>query len=341
MATYLEIINTIRSNASTFFQQRVPEATASNLEQVGNAITSLDTLSNEFCSLLLNKVAFTHVNSKMFKNPLARLKSGTEPFGAIGEEIHINPAQAEEYDGVQNKLLVTSTPDVASAFYSLARKNRYPATINQQLLSRAFQSGVRFMEFYVAIVNSMYSGDNIDEYLMTTGCIGKTIDANGIVTKDVHGMTTTDLCKTLSALAKYFLFPSADYSGYNKIHATEITAGTLKPRKTWCDKKNVTMIIPVDELVNINYDVLAGLFNIEKAELDAMIIAVDHIPCASGKVRAIIFDQSAIQIRDNLYKMKEFDNGATLEMNYWLHHWEYCYISSFGNAVALIDVPTE
>ena len=53
-----EILNTIRENASEIYQQRVPEATRANIQEVGEAITDPNNavVANEFMSTLLNMI---------------------------------------------------------------------------------------------------------------------------------------------------------------------------------------------------------------------------------------------------------------------------------------------
>ena len=72
MATAIEILKAIRDNSDKLYNERVPEATKNNLQQVGEAITSDKNILNTFISALINKVAFSQVLNKMYKNPLAR-----------------------------------------------------------------------------------------------------------------------------------------------------------------------------------------------------------------------------------------------------------------------------
>ena len=60
-----EMLNTIRDNASAEYQARVPEATQTNLSDIGGALLSDVNLANEFTSALMNKVAFTVVHNKI------------------------------------------------------------------------------------------------------------------------------------------------------------------------------------------------------------------------------------------------------------------------------------
>ena len=90
-----EMLNTIRDNASAEYQARIPEATQTNIAEVGGALLEDVNLANEFTSALMNKVAFTFVHDKIFKNPLAMLKKGSKPMADTVEEVFVNYAKAE------------------------------------------------------------------------------------------------------------------------------------------------------------------------------------------------------------------------------------------------------
>ena len=103
MATAIEILKAIRNNSDKLYNERVPEATKNNLQQVGEAITSDKNIMNTFISALINKVAFSQVLNKMYKNPLARLKKNGVPYGSTIEEIFINPSKKKGYNRDPNK----------------------------------------------------------------------------------------------------------------------------------------------------------------------------------------------------------------------------------------------
>jgi flagellar motor switch protein FliM len=76
MADNIQILNTIWTNASTNYQDRVPQATRDNITAVGNAILNYQAAKNEFLDALVNKIALQLVSSKMAKNKLAKFKQG-------------------------------------------------------------------------------------------------------------------------------------------------------------------------------------------------------------------------------------------------------------------------
>lgn len=338
--TAQEILNAIRDNASNDYINRVPESTRNNLAQVGDAITSNANIMNEFITSLVNKVAFSNIKSKLFKNPLAILKSAGIPMGNTIEEIFVNPATDVGYDNDQKKLLKTTTPDGKTAYYGLNRKSQYPVTINEQELLRAFTSEQEFMSLYNAIVTSLYSGDNIDEFLLTKGVITKAIDEGAIKTIRCDITKPKEIAKSLSNFSKLFQFPSTEFAGYNLVNATAITQNKDTKCVTFCPNSEQVLLLRADIETEINYEVLAAMFHIEIAELKAMTILVDSFPSKTNEIYAVLCDRNAIQVRDMMFKITSQYISNTLEWNFWLHHWEFIFFSMFGNAVAFIKDTT-
>ena len=88
----LNILNTIRANASANYQARIPEATRTNMEDIRYAMLDDDNVqvANEFMNTLLNKLVKSVLHTKRFSNPLKPLKKGNKPNGDTIEEIYNN-----------------------------------------------------------------------------------------------------------------------------------------------------------------------------------------------------------------------------------------------------------
>ena len=94
-----EMLNAIRNEASSAYQNAVPVATPMNLTDVGNPILTYTTVANEFLDALVNKIVAQVIYRKMWNNPLAVLKKDAMPLGMDVEEMQANPATASAYDG--------------------------------------------------------------------------------------------------------------------------------------------------------------------------------------------------------------------------------------------------
>ena len=155
------MLNTIRDNASAEYQARIPEATQTNLADVGAALLEDVNLANEFTSTLMNKVAFTFVHDKIFNNPLSLLKKGTKPIADTVEEVFVNYAKAESFDAEGSTLLARKLPDVKAIYHNMNRKDKYKVTISTEMLAKAFKSYGNLQVFYNNIINSLYNGDKL------------------------------------------------------------------------------------------------------------------------------------------------------------------------------------
>ena len=88
----IELLNTIRDNASATYQARIPEATRNNLAEIRYAMVDSDNIivTNEFMNTLLNKLVKSVFITKVWNNPLKALKKGKKPLGDTIEEIYNN-----------------------------------------------------------------------------------------------------------------------------------------------------------------------------------------------------------------------------------------------------------
>lgn len=328
------ILGTILDNANELYQDRVPEYTKNNLKQVGDAITADKNIMNEFISSLINKVALSNVKSKMFNNPLARLKqAGGVPYGRTIEEIFVNPAIDQGFDTDGTKLLKQTKPDGKTCYYGLNRQSMYAVTVTRAQLQQAFTSEQSFMSLYSKILSSMYSGDQIDEFLLTKGCIAKAIDEGAVQVVRTDIADPKKLQKSISNVSKSYSFPTTEFAGYNLINADAIASGET-PCITFCDPSRQALLLRSDAQTEINYEVLATLFHVDIVQLEAMTILVDNFPSVNYEVYAVLCDIDAIQIIDSVFETDDQKLGSALSWNYWLHHWQFLFVSMFGNMTA-------
>lgn len=333
MATTLDILNTIRDNASELYITRIPEATKSNLMQIGDAITSDKNIMNEFITSLVNKVVETNIRSKLFKNPLARLKGTEIPMGNTIEEIFVNPAVDTGFNTDGNMLLKQVTPDVKVCYYAMNRQSSYSVSISKIQLKRAFTNEQAFMELYNSIVTSLYSGDEIDEFITCKNVIGKTIDEGAITVIDSDLSNAKGLAKSIGTMAKSMQFPTTDLCGYNKVNADKIAEGETACL-TFTPTDSQALFITATAQTEIDYEFLATIYNKSVAELQAISILVDEIPSENYEVYAVLCDIGCLQLRDNDFVVDNFINPSNQTVKAFLHHWQTIYFSMFGNAVA-------
>lgn len=332
------LLNTIRANASELYQERIPEATRTNLTEIGTAITNFTATRNEFLSELINRIAFVEVSNRKFNNPLAVLKKGKVVYGSIIEDVYVNPVAARKYEGTEiGDMLEITKPDIKTIYYIRNREDKYPVSITLPELQKAFTSENEFSSFVRGIITAMYAGDEMDEYLLMRGLISQAIQEDKLQTMEIDytgdESTSKDLIKLINTLSMNFAFPSTAYNGFNYLNEANITTGKIVPCKTWCPQSEQIILIRNDVSASTSVEVLAKAFNMDQATFMPRMIHVDDF--GDSDTLAVICDEAFFKVWDNYYSVEDFYNGSNLVTNYWLHHHQTIQASLFANAVAI------
>lgn len=337
MANMMNILNTILANASADYQARVPQATQTNITEVGSAVMSYQATENEFLSALVNKVAMTIVRNKTFNNPLAVLKKGGVPLGRNIEEIYTNPATGTTFDPTGAKLLERSLPDTKAIYHSMNRQGQYKATVSKAQLIQAFTSYQALEKLLNSIVNSIYSGDNLDEFMLMKQLFASAIAGGKIKTVDLemNAITDTDgakkFVKAVKTVGQAMEFPSSNWNSYHDINKDK----DAKPVITWTPLDNQVLVLRNDISVDVDVELLAKAFNVSYTDLKQRTLIVDTFGSATN-CGAILCDEAFVQVYDNLQQMESFHNGEGLYDNYIYHHWQTYSLSLFANATAFM-----
>lgn len=337
MANMIQVMNTILANASADYRARVPEATRNNISELGTAIMSYQATENEFLSALVNKVAMTIVRNKTFANPLSVLKKGGVPLGRNIEEIYTNPATGTTYDPTGANLLKREIPDTKAIYHSMNRQGQYKATISKAQLIQAFTSYQALEKLLNSIVNSIYSGDNLDEFMLMKELFATAIAGGKMKTVELDIASITDIdgaktfVKAVKTVGQAMEFPSTSFNSYYDVNKEQ----DPKPVTTWTPLENQVLILRNDVSVDMDVELLAKAFNVSYTDLKQRTLIVDGFGAAT-KCGAVLCDEAFVQVYDNLTQMESFHNGEGLYDNFIYHHWQTYSLSLFANATAFM-----
>lgn len=332
----ITVLNTIRSNATTQYQDRIPEATRDNLESIRLAMIDGDNIqvANEFMNTLLNKLVMSVVHTKLFENPLKGLKKGTKPLGDTVEEIYNNFLKGEQYDaGVGEKLMKRKLPDTKSVYHRMNYQMQYPVTVNRESLSKAFMSYSALESYITSVINTLYNSAELDEFANIKQLLKSALDKNAVKKITIADPTTNEtngkeFIKTVKTISDLMVFPSKEYNGYLNVQSTDD-----KPIITFSRKNEQVLILDVHTNTSVNVDVLASLFNMSVAEFnDTRKIIIDCFP--DENVKAMLVDEAFFQIFDDLFTVTSWYNPQGLYTNYYLNVWQTQAFSPLVNAVA-------
>lgn len=332
-----KLFNFVRQESTGNFKEVVPLATDSNISDISNILfnDAYQPLLNEFVNNLINRIGLTIIRNKSYDNPLALLKKGSTPLGTDIQDIYTNPSEAEQYqlsNEEMAKLLTITDPDTKVAYYRRNRKDMYTKTIAREALQGAFVSWARFENFISSITQSLYSGAYIDEFAYTKGLIAGAYENNKAIVQTVTAVTSDSTAKAfvkkVRNLYKSMRFPSSAFNAYS------LNTGDNKPVVTWTTPDRVVFLVRADVMTEVDVEVLASAFNMDKADFLGRVIEVDKFD-DDNKVLGVICDEAFFQIYDNIFRFDEFYNARTMSWNEYLHVWETFAICPFANAVIL------
>lgn len=335
-------INQIRTLSSNEYQRTVPEITTeSGIETISAPLLQYPNLMNEFINVLVQKIAYTKLETKMFNNPLKFLEGDDLPLGAIGEEIYINPIDGRDYDiNDFEGLLAKYEADVKVQYNVINFDKQYPVTVIRQKLKQAFMSWDMLESFIGNISTSMYNGAYIDQYNLTKALVTNAYRSNAVQIKKIEAPTTKDLAEEFIIQARTlflnFSTPLTDYNAWKKV------GGYGREIISWSLPKDIVFLIRNDVNAYIGVKVLAQAFNVSEASLMGRVIGVNNFNVYNSKKEVIydgsniigmIADKSWFKIKNQDMYMEDFRNANNRSVNYYLNVIKMYQYSYFANAV--------
>lgn len=350
-ASTLDILNTIRANASMEYQSLVPEISdVRDIPKVGEALWGYPNLANQFLSALINRIASVRVKSATFNNAYAMLKKGYLEFGETVEEVFVQIAKAREFspEKAEARELKRTLPDVRAAFHTMNYRVEYPITIQNNDLKMAFLSENGVQDLIARIVDAIYTGAEYDEFLLFKYMLIKAISHGKMypVAFDASDMKNAAVAFRGNSNKITFMSNAYNQSG---VH-------TATPRGD--------QYIFMDATFNAQYDVdvLAAAFNMDKADFMGRLMMIDDFTTFDNDrfdviransdfieevtdselalmrdVKAVLVDKEWFQFYDNLSQFDEKYVASGMYWNYFYHVWKTVSVSPFSNAIVFVD----
>ena len=333
----IEILNTIRDNASQAYQDRVPEATRNNLEEVGEAITDLNNavVYNEFVDTLANMIYAPMLIKKSWNNPLGKFKKGKKTFGDTVEEVYNNFIKAQTFDQTGSGLLTRNLPDTKVVFHRMNRQDSYVLTDSPESLAKAFKSYEGLAEYLENLFTTIRNSAELDEYILMRELFAEAYENNALKIVAVADPQASEA--NAKAFIKAVKTVSGDMTFANSNNNAYLTAQSTdnKPIVTFSRKDEQILIVDNPTDVTCNIDVLASAFNKSVVEFnDTQKEVIDAFP-VDGMIAALV-DKNFFQVYDDLFTFREFENGLGLYRNHILHVWQTLGFSILCNAVAFV-----
>ena len=333
----IEILNTIRDNASQAYQDRVPVATRNNIEEVGESITDLNNavVYNEFVDTLANMIYAPMLIKKSWYNPLGKFKKGKKTFGDTVEEVYNNFIKAQTYDQTGAGLLTRKLPDTKVVFHRMNRQDSYVLTDSPESLAKAFKSYEGLAEYLENLFTTIRNSAELDEYILMRQLFEEAYNNNAMVVVSVADPQASEanakaFIKTVKTVSGDMAFANSNNNAYLTAQSTD-----NKPIVTFSRKDEQILIVDNPTDVTCNIDVLASAFNKSVVEFnDTQKEVIDAFP-VDGMIACLV-DRNFFQVYDDLFTFREFENGLGLYRNHILHVWQTIGYSILCNAVCFV-----
>lgn len=225
---------------------------------------------------------------------------------------------------------------------------QYPVTVTREKLRNAFVSWGALNDFISGISNSLYNGAYIDEYRFTKNLVGNAYRTNSVQIQTVSALSDEATRKTfVKALRNAFL----DFQEPNSNNNAWIKVGGYgNAVVTWSNPEDIVLLIRNDILTDIDVEVLASAFNMDKTDFMGRVIGVDNFDkydedgtktFDGSAILCLIADKSWFRIKEQDMAMDEFYNANNRSWQMYLNVVKMYNYSCFANAkIIATSAPT-
>lgn len=345
---------------STVNPVRVPDDNRS-LHNIGEYIMGYEPYMNAYITALVNRIARVIVTSRVWKDKWAVFEMGRLDYGETVEEIFVNIAKPHSYDPAkaETQVFKREIPDVRAAFHSMNYQKFYKVTVSNDQLRQAFLSYYDMNEFIARIVDSLYTGMNLDVFLTKKYMLAREAINGGIytvVTEPISG----DGADPDDAIAKY-----RQYTNNLEFLKTLYNRAGVRNSTPVSDQ---VIIVPNGAEATLGVKVLAAAFNLSEVDYISKRIPVDSFEFDADdearlaelfanddtykpftdEEKAALRSISAVKLAkdwfmcfDNFEQFTENYNGEGVYWQYFFHVWKTFSVSPFANAVLFTSQVSE
>lgn len=268
---------------------------------------------------VIEKIAKQVITSVTADDRLSELEKGTIENGTTVEQIVVGLAEpgvyTDTYDGTDaTDPFKALDPNLVVRYFDEWTSRQYSAKVSNQKFRKIMLSGGSAGQIAEMVVASLMEGENQTNYETVRDMFknGSAVTSTMPVAKQVlEADQLHDPANVEKKVKEILLAIRNAVSGMTFVNTTYNGAG-LK-RKT--NKDDIMIIMPYEFYNLVSVDVLAGIFNVDKLEVQNRVILIDA-PISSG-FDICIFDKNAVQIYTRLKELTSEFNAKTLEQTYF------------------------
>lgn len=260
---------------------------------------------NEFLGSVVEKIGRQEYSSKAYLNPLARFKKGFITNANEIEEIYVARVQGstQDFDGVDT--LKRVKPTIKTQYHKQNFGKCYTATVTDEQVRRGFttEGGVR--KIADEILTQLQTGYEYDEYIAMRNNFCDLIEGTPCkrtITAITNQTTAKDFVKKVKKDIAKMQFRNTEFATVERN----------------CKPSDLVLVLRTGLLAEIDVELLATAFNVDKTQLDTMVIEVDDFP-ENDTVQAMLLEQNALMVFDTLYNIEPQRNAKGMFTNHHLN----------------------
>lgn len=326
--TQSSLLDAIRNSASNSYQSSVPLANANDINRTVEAITGNAQNFSEFFNII-TRIGRANIDAAYWRDPLDReFNKGQLTEGDSVQNIIVGMAAEHAFSfNDADKVFQVEKPDVSALYSTVNRHSKYKVSVSMPEARRILLGPNGVENLYNRIMESLRSGAERDNTKATKDVINRSID-NGVpffveVKNNADGsIDYKDLVKQM----RYYHTMMCYVDNPDKYNAV----GMENPTRA----ENVNVLLPALTQANVDVDVLASAFNMDRATFIGKQIPVNAL--ANSDVLGMMVDNNFIQIYDQLDQTASIFNPEVLTEQNFLHVWKsYSYVKFF-NAICFV-----
>ena len=317
------------------YQDRIPEITVNNFKEIGDLIMERPNMKNEFINTLFNKIGLTLLQNKKYTSRLDIFSKGKLEYGETIEQIMCDLIEVKDFTEQKDsnevsELVSAELPTIKSLFHSENYKHKYKVTISDIRLRKAFNDKYGVDKLVASIITSVQNSIAYDRECMLKAILSASIYKNKIEVPFDTGSTTSRAKNLVTAIKKNIIKMETMSKNFNNADINTFTR-----------KEDMVLVIGSEYATDIDINLLATAFNLDKAEISTRIIVVDELPTLDSetdvKPICVLMDKDYIVDYTTLYEVRQFENANTLTTNLFYHVWGIMTQNDFTNAIQFVE----
>ena len=314
------------------YQDRIPEITVNNFKEIGDLIMERPNMKNEFINTLFNKIGLTLLQNKKYTSRLDIFSKGKLEYGETIEQIMCDLIECKDFteqkdNNEVSELVSAQIPDIKVLYHSENYKHKYKVTISDIRLRKAFNDKYGVDKLVASIITSVQNSIAYDRECMLKSILSAGIYKQSIPVTYDNGSAGSRAKNLVTEIKKNIIRLETMSKNFNNAEINTFTR-----------KEDMVLVIGGDYATDIDINLLATAFNLDKAELSTRIIVVDELPVI-GEVKPIcvLMDKDYIVDYTTLYEVRQFENANTLTTNLFYHVWGIMAQNDFTNAIQFVE----